>query len=142
MYPYNKKCSFEGCSCLSSFGFVKDVDSFVKNFKYFCSFHKLPGMVNINNKLCIYRGCNKYPSFGYIGTRKRLYCSEHKLGVMISFCRRPGPDCLNLTCKTKASYNYPGEDKKIYCFKHRLEGMVNVKNKNKPKINHNLYPKN
>ena len=75
---------------------------------------------------CLFSGCYKCPNYNYLGLKKRLYCSLHKLDGMV--------DVKNVSCKFDGCgknpvFNYDTEIKGIFCRKHKLDGMINIKDK-------------
>jgi hypothetical protein len=83
-------------------------------------------MIDLLHTKCIHDGCNKRPTFNLEGSKKAIYCSEHKNEYMIDVINKT---CIYNGCKTIPIYNYYGKIKRLYCFEHKLHGMVNVKHK-------------
>jgi hypothetical protein len=147
----HKKCFYEGCGLIASFGFCKMTgtkycskhkeDGMVNllcklcqcgtarpTYNYeglsanFCKLCKKDGMINVNDKNCI--GCDKViPTFNYNGLKAK-YCAKCKLEGMINVINEP---CV---CgkASRPSFNYEGLRPK-YCSKCKDDGMINVTQK-------------
>jgi hypothetical protein len=45
-------------------------------------------MVDVVNKICNHESCDKHPTFGLKGSKKGLFCSDHKGPEMIDVVNR------------------------------------------------------
>jgi hypothetical protein len=81
-------------------------------------------MVDVKHDLCLYENCEIRASYNYKGSKKGLYCSEHRLDNMFNVV---SSRCIHENCDVIPTYNKKGEKKGLYCFEHKLDGMVDVK---------------
>ncbi|CAM9241097.1 unnamed protein product [Discosporangium mesarthrocarpum] len=112
-------CLHEGCSRMSRFS----LRGKEKSVGYFCSMHKLKGMVNVRHRLCNQEGCNVIPSFGFEseGSKPR-FCAYHKLKGMVDV---RNPRCQHKDCNRVPSYGFKG-GKRTFCSTHKQDDMVNL----------------
>jgi len=116
----SKICIHPGCKTRSTYNSDGETKAL------YCSAHKIPGMVNVNDKPCIHPGCITRPNYNAEGETKRLYCFAHKMPGMVDVKNKT---CLHPDCKTQPTFNVVSENKPLYCFAHKLDGMVDVINK-------------
>ncbi len=79
--------------------------------------------VKKQKKYCIESICFKRANFNFIGEKKGLYCSEHRIDGMIDVKHKI---CIHEGCNIQPFFNVKGEKKGLYCKEHKLEGMINV----------------
>lgn len=112
-------CQNENCSRKAYYNYRG-----LKEWK-FCSYHKLPQMVNLNSVGCAFEGCEIKPCYNFQGEKAR-FCSKHKLPEMVNVYRRI---CQFPGCDKRAFCNFKGEKRGIYCSLHREPGMIDILNR-------------
>jgi hypothetical protein len=111
-----KRCDFEGCGVLASFG--------IKGSKNkFCAAHKNKDMLSISNKVCGKDGCNLLPLFGNAGQAPE-FCHSHKGLGMINVKHKR---CEYEGCIITSPCFDIKSGKGKFCNNHKTEGMINVK---------------
>ena len=115
--PSSKKCEYEGCRIIPSFGILG------KKAQWCCN-HKSNNHVNVVSKKCEYEGCRIIPAFGVPG-KKAQWCLQHKLNnhidVISKICEYKG-------CCSQPSFGILGK-KAQWCLQHKSNNHVNVKHK-------------
>lgn len=84
------------------------------------------GYIDLKNMKCRYPGCLTQPAHGKKGTKKALWCNEHKeiddVNVRIKRCQYQG-------CVILPIFGKIGTKKALWCNEHKGIDDVNVKNK-------------
>jgi hypothetical protein len=83
-------------------------------------------MVDVSSRVCLHEGCRKNPSFNFVGTKKGMYCSGHRLDGMIDVKTR---QCSHDGCNIFPTFNFEGCKPGKFCSKHKMLGMKDVRSK-------------
>jgi hypothetical protein len=77
-------------------------------------------MVDVKNPQCKEAGCIKQPTYNIAGSKKALYCYDHKLDNMITLYTKI---CIYEGCSSTATFNKPGL-KPQFCARHKDITMI------------------
>lgn len=113
-----KICCIDDCSTYGIFNYPGSYNN------YYCSKHKLNGMIDVVNKKCKMDNCNKQPRFCIPGNKDK-YCSTHATSEMIDCYAL---QCTEVKCTTKPIYGYI-RNKPIKCTLHKLANMIDLVHK-------------
>lgn len=90
----HKKCEFKVCSIRPAYGFSGESPRF-------CSSHKEPGMVDVNNKKCLAEGCNKQCNYNFPNNNIGIYCKSHAENGMIIVTKKRNSYYANMLLNIK-----------------------------------------
>jgi len=117
---YAKRCSFDSCNKIPSFGLPSD-----KSASY-CKVHAEKGMADLKHKRCSFDSCNKQSAFGLPSDKSASYCKAHAEEGMINIKSKR---CLIALCDKIPNFGLPSDKSASYCKVHAEKGMVDLKNK-------------
>lgn len=80
----------------------------------------------VEKRQCAHDGCFIKPAYNIKGQSKGLFCSKHKLSVMVNVTVR---QCEDEGCKLRAIFNETGAILPRFCASHKKPGMINIMSK-------------
>ena len=97
----------------------------------FCFTHRLPGMVNVNQKSCEAAGCDTKPYFNEEGESLGRFCSTHRQPGMVNVHKKrcPNDGCLKATAKGQSIVIK--KEEKVSRTMHRTTSKTITGNKDK-----------
>ena len=85
-------------------------------------------MVDVITKKCKHEGCTIVQKFNILGSKKGVFCREHKEPGMVDVIHKK---CNHDGCTTVPTYNIPGSKKGVFCSVHSdKHTMVDVVREN------------
>ena len=118
-----KRCEYEGCTTLPSFGPEGSKGRRSRSHAVRCATHKLDTDVNCMKPTCITEGCKTRPVFG-VGDKPTdaVHCAKHKTDEEFDLV---SPKCT--ACNKQPSFGTQrGKKYAKHCADHREEGEFNV----------------